>query len=263
MFKKIYKVKTQNMKYVKQILNFLLKVSFFYLFFATWIGLYCKNKSLTITLSILLTILVILVLQLITKKRQKVKNIKQNEKKQIEITLENLRCLQKSEQTKFIKKIANLTSKNYYINLEEPTLAINAYYLIVKQALKQKSNSIKVFCVDLTTELLAKCQSQSTLNIEFFDKFDIYKLCKEKNIYPPQTIIQKSQSKITLKVLLSNILNKKRAKQYFAFSVLMLIFSFFTFFKIYYLVSSSIFLMLSLFCLFEDKLKSKKVIQQK
>jgi len=246
------------MKYVKLTLNFILKVTFFYLFFATWISLYSKNAILNLSVSAILTILAVSVLHIISKKREEKRNIKSTEKKDCEKLIENLKCIPESEQKKFVKSIYK--NSNFYFNFNK--LCIEDYYKIIQQAKKQNTNSIKVFCSETDANLSIKCQNQKTIEIEFLDKFDIYKLCKEQNIFPAVAVEEKSKTKITFKVLLSNLFNKKRAKQYLAFSILMLIFSFFTFFKIYYIVSSTIFLLLSLLCFFEDKLKTKKINPQ-
>ncbi len=252
------------MKYVKLILNFAIKLSFFYLFFLTWISIYSKNIVFNFLVAGISTIIVLILLHLISQKKDKKRNIKKQEKKAIENTIENLRCLPSIKQKEFINSIYdNNTNSLIYININTKSLNEEEFYLIMQNTIKHNKNNVKVFCVDANTNLTLKCQSQNAIEIEFFDKNDIYNFCKQKNIFPKQFIQEKSKTKYTIKVLLSNLLNTKHAKQFFAFSALMLIFSVFSFFKTYYIISSTVFLCLALICLFEDKLKNKKINPQK
>ncbi len=236
---------------------------FFLLFYITWLSLYSKNKVLNICVATGLTLITLLIWHLIAKHKYKKQNIKQSEKKQIDKTAENLRCMETSKQKAFIKKIYKQKENEIiYVNLNEKVLTENEFYLIMQYAKKNKKNNVKVFCIDADTNLTLKFNEQETVAVEFFDKLDIYKLCKESNTFPPEIVKQKNKTKLTFKILLSNLLNKKRAKQYFAFSAFLLVFSIFTFFKTYYIISSTVFLILAIISLFENKIKGKKINQQ-
>lgn len=245
------------MKYVKLTLNFLIKLTFLFLFFATWISLYSKNMVLNFSVAGILTIIGLIVWHLISKKHLTKKNLKQGEKDKLEKTINNLRCLSKTKQTEFLKKVCESTSALIYVNLNK--LAEGDFYEIMQKASAQNKSSVFAFCLetDAKFDVLASSQENATINV--VDKLEIYKLCAQKNIFPPEILKQKSKAKITFKILIKNIFNEKRAKQYFMFAAFTLLFSLFTIFKTYYLICATIFLGLSIACFIEHKEKTKKV----
>lgn len=88
------------------------------------------------------------------------------------------------------------------------------------------------------------------------------KLYKEYNIYPPQTKLeQKPQNKY--QALAKYALNKKRTKGYFVASLFLIMSSFISPYKIYYLVVSTILLSLTFISLFNpkfNKIEEKNVL---
>ena len=84
-----------------------------------------------------------------------------------------------------------------------------------------------------------------------------FKLLKVYDFYPEKVIELKQSQKITINDLLAYSLNKKRTKGYFLASCIMLFSSFLVKYNLYYIIFSTLLLILSLISFINPKFNKK------
>ena len=108
-------------------------------------------------------------------------------------------------------------------------------------------SKIVILCGDVSKEAYSLSMQITSVKVIILDKFDCYnKLIKEYNYYPENLLELKKTSKLKLKELVAYSLNKKRSKGYFFASIILLFSSFIFRMNLYYIIMSSILLLLSL-----------------
>ena len=120
-----------------------------------------------------------------------------------------------------------------------------------------KSQIIKVFnsllegqkalilCYDCNAETINFAKNFNN-KIKIKSGFEVYSILKEANLFPENSVLPfvKDSPKYNFKLLF----NKKRAKSYFFFGIIFLLYSFIVPIKIYYIIIGCIFLLASLAC---------------
>lgn len=114
--------------------------------------------------------------------------------------------------------------------------------------LKRTNYTKLVVCAyEISKEAMILSSQIESVNIILLDKFDTYnKLLKPYNFFPENIISLKKSKKLKLKEIVSNSLNKKRSKGYFLASIVLLFSSFIFKMNLYYVITSSVLLLLSL-----------------
>lgn len=113
------------------------------------------------------------------------------------------------------------------------------------------SSKITIFCIDHTPFL-----HPTNMEITFFTLDDIYTRQKSSSSKIPTNINIENKPKYSLKSVLCIALNKGRTKNYFWSSILLIFMSLFTPYNIYYLVVSTILLLLALYSRFNTRFNS-------
>ncbi len=252
------------MKTLNFILSNTLRLCLIFLLYFIWFRYFLDSLVWSVVLTAFLTLATDLVLRIITKR----KNVKVNLKKEelaraegfsngfifntktaslnfyYELLSENFKTIKKSEYIVFEKENKKFILFPYYkynnLTVEDIIYVFNK----VKQ-----TNCDEVFlCVNEVDEMSLKIMSKLPIKITILDKYDSYeKLMKTYNKFPNTLFNFQTNPKLTFKGFLSLSLNKKRAGGYIFASFILLLSSLFVKITIYYLIMSSILLILSIF----------------
>ena len=217
-----------------------------------------SNLSFYFSLCISLSLLVVF-FALFNSKLNKKTNKLSKDKKTLS-TLTKLLFMQESELfslffSAFSKAGKNPKKVGGNILLEEENCLVFLHFSFDSIS---KSQIIKFY------NLLSKNQTALILSnefsldiVSFCDKFqnkiklmsgeEVYLLLEKTSSLPNNNVLYFLDDKP--KVKLSNVFNKKRAKNYFFFGIIFMLYSFIVPIKLYYIIVGSIFLILSLSCL--------------
>ena len=115
-------------------------------------------------------------------------------------------------------------------------------------------DNVTLFITDCKDEVINFAES---LNIKIVKLTTLYEIFKSVNYYPNITV-EINEPKPTLKLALKNAFNYNKGRNFFIAGFMLMFLSFFTPFKIYYLISGSLFLITSVICMFFGKKEVKK-----
>lgn len=115
--------------------------------------------------------------------------------------------------------------------------------------------NIVIIAEDFSEEV-KKFASRFNRKIQLIDSKEFFIELK-KYQYFPKNEYSLPPEKRTKKIKLENVFKRKNAKNFFAFGVVFLAMSFFVSIKTYYLVSGSVFLIVSVFCILFGKTEQK------
>ncbi len=235
---------------------------FFVLSLALFLSFFPYNVSLT--LSITTALLFALIFYFFGRKIQNKKNQKVKETKNIDELFIELNFMSKqSAYSLFTKAFTSLNKtvikvpNGLYIK-EDHTLIFFAFSFegISKADILKAYNMLKKedkcliyasFCSQENEKFITRFGE--LLKLE--NKKEIYSLLKETNNLPKYThiLLEETGPKPTLK----NIFSKKKAKRFLTFGIVLIVMSFFVYYKLYYLIFGIMFLLLSSFSLLFGK----------
>lgn len=257
------------MKIIKNSLNFLLPNFAIFIVMSIWTGFYIKSRTLSLLFSLILTIMVFLLLKFFFSKRQNTKQQTIIHKKNLENFKLFLTCLTPDEFYSFMLATfkEKISTEKEEIIFNGNTLVLNArcekltkekLISFCKKAKKLEKNKIAIICTQENENSVLFANSISNFEIEFVNLEELF-LAAEKNKISYDNIIKiKNKTSLTIKQILTLIFARKNAKKFFFFGILSYITSFLTFFKLYYYIFASIFLVFGVICLLRPKEKSQK-----
>ena len=231
-----------------------------------WINFVSKNKIYALTATLLCFCLCVIVLFWISKNRFKKQNISNTFLKNVDEIYANLQFVPTKTQTQILKQKLNeveTTTDNfvatqdciYFNSLLSKNLDINLLSNIIRQTKDfLETKTLVILCESFLKESKEFAQSLN-IKIEIWNKFDVVK----KLCFVPQDVqtnIQIIKPKKTLKTMIEYALSPKRFRSYFVLGLVLIVSSFFVFFKIYYLATGTFLLCLSLF-VFIKKIKAR------
>lgn len=118
---------------------------------------------------------------------------------------------------------------------------------ILSKLKKITFTKLVVCAKDVSREVITLANQIEGITILILDKKDAYnKLMKAYNIFPENLTELKATTKMKIKEIVAYSLNKKRSKGYFFASIILLLSSFIFRMNLYYVIMSSILLLLSL-----------------
>ena len=148
----------------------------------------------------------------------------------------------------------------FYINLQRH-LTDNDFLIANQFYLETDKNLPLIFISIGFTQEFNNLLSISTNNYKTYESVDVYNLMKIKNMYPPNIKnFNEDNFKIKLnktKTKFLNSLTKNKFKNFFLSGLSLIFISIFIPYSIYYQIFGTIFLILSIICLF-DKSKNLK-----
>ena len=230
-----------------------------------WLSFFLDNSIAIQLISILITIILILCI-IKQNKKKKIKTIHNKQEKEL---LEKLKfnliyCNKKHSLTFLRSVIDNSLSINFrnctlvdnedkilHIALFNKEIIDNDDLLQIIQNYNKEYNQIYIYCNKTHTTLLTPITELLSTSYAILTIEDI--LVKYKDTLNTQLLNfrtpSKPKQKLSLIGLYLRIINPTKWKNYLVWGILLLALSKFNHFKIYYLIFSSLFLILSLVCL--------------
>lgn len=220
------------------------------------------------TISLILSITISLILGIwffkLFKKKNGKNDLKKEEEKQLKETLIRLSFMKKSNQIKLFERVFNkLNVKTEILNgrIRLPDYGAIIFLRFDFDGIK-KSEFIKfcnlldadeigiIFSSDFSSEI-----KDFSLNfngkIKLFNGRKVYELLKRASLFPENDVYFFREKEKAWDFSL--LLNKKRAKNYFFFGVIFMLYSFIVPIKLYYIIVGSLFLTFSLVVKFFGK----------
>lgn len=244
---------------LSQVSNAIFFISATYFLNFLWLEYHFHSINKALVLSIPLTISIALIAYFIKKKLKSKSNSKeaiQREKDHLKTQLMwgNEDVIYKYLIDLFglgdLKKITNChyilsQTRDVFFSFEEENLNTKNFAQIIRQSSKK---FVTIFCI---------CEPPQyrilNTDITFITLNDIYNKRKNSSSPLPTNIKIENKPKYSLKSILCIVLNRNRSKKYFWSSILLIFMSLFTPYNIYYLIISTILLLLSLYSRFNTK----------
>lgn len=245
-----------------------------------WCNFYYRNAKYSLILSLIIASIILVVLWLFNSKRNKKKSLKSAEINKINSYSNTLlfsdnsfvfNFYKKLLKTKFPNVIKNKSSfsikteeKNiYFIPFYEKEELENIDIIKIIKNIDNKENKdyqIIIFCIK-TNENCLKIKKKFDKNfILIFDEKDTYfKLFKKLDIYPVNENLNltKKADKISKNELLYMAFNRNKTKSYLSSALFLLMFSFFTRYNIYFIITSSLLFIFALYSRFNSPFNKK------
>ncbi|MDD4816271.1 MAG: hypothetical protein PHQ62_03990 [Clostridia bacterium] len=263
------------MKTVNFLFSKILRILLVFLLFFIWVRYYEKSLVWAVVYTSVLTLAFDFLLTFITKKKDLKASMKKGEIAKAEgycnFFVFNGNAVAVNFFYELLSKNFSSTKKANYILFEngEEKNVLFPYYIYNKMSIqdlvfvyeKVKKLTINkiIICTNevdpKTKELVAK------LPIKFviLNKYETYESIMKKYDYFPDSLLNIDDNpKLNFKTFLAYSLNKKRAKGYIFSSIILLISSLFVRVTIYYLVFSSILLLMAIFS-YTNTLYNKKI----
>lgn len=211
-----------------------------------WVSFYTRKVKLSIISSIIIVVCFLIIcipFCLFKSRKQKTKNITINNLKNFKTTLKYQKY---SVTIDFIKtlmnyKILSKINDNHYVadNSVDIYLCFNDNIILDEIYSSRIYDSINIFCLEdykIPTQL-------DNVKVNIYNAEFLF-LSPNQSMLPPISITKKA--KYSLKNIFCIILDKKKSKNYFYISLVLLITSLFTPFTNYYIVVSTVLFILSL-----------------
>lgn len=252
--------------------NILFRISLIFLICLVWFRYFVPNFTLSILYTVLATIIIEIGLHFLLKNRKekefmKAKDTTLAEKIAVSFAFNQEQALNfyhtlaksKHKVTKRSKYLIVEHKQTDKTNTQQPskTILFPAYSLsvfmpqdlveILSKLKKIQFTKLVVCTKEVSRETITLANQIEGLTVLILDKFDSYnKLMKTYNIFPENLTELKTTTKMKIKEMVAFSLNKKRSKGYFFASIILLFSSFIFRMNLYYVIMSSILLLLSL-----------------
>lgn len=243
------------------IFDIIFRVVIIYILSFVWIRYFIKNLALSLVLASIFTLVCEIIIQFVKKKLQQKNKISKDEQKEIENMTNSFVYSTETQNINFFYNLAktkhNAVKKSKYIEIIHPNTKIILFPFFLLRELnaqdiiyvynKTKNANPKriVICTnnfDNTAQTLANKLPTQTVLLD--SKQTYFNLIKKYGVYPPKVELKIPQRQ-TFNDLLSYALNKKRTKGYLFSSILILFCSFFVPYNLYYIIMSSVLLILA------------------
>ncbi len=227
-------------------------LTFLILFFLCfmWLNYYHRSLLFCMVLAILIAMITTTILHLYKQKKERQQR-KQKQKKKV-VSNFGLQLL--------------LSSPQQQQTILSPILTPHCYLLFAKQVITfddilpliQQHNKMAIFCYDFDPIILKMIKRLPSHTIQLYNHEDIYQQLSEQNCLPQLPTIYEEEKHPTIRYLFSQALVKEKAKSYMLTGLFLAITSFWTKYHIWYIIFSSLLLLLSLYCLLNKRYNIKK-----
>lgn len=263
------------LRIIPNVIDIIITSIIFFILFFCWLNFYIKNTILSVFLGVFLTFLIVFFLFFFKSKRNKRKNFSSKKQKEATDCAVQLKFSDELEVKKYFKKIL----KNDYsvktiksgLLLEKENIKI-LFVMNFGQEIFNIDNLAKTFAqaknlnvneiIIVANAFDEKCKSLANaikeIKISIFDAFDTYEKFIEPSKIFPNKVIDTSKAKLSFKQVINYAFSKERTKHYLLFGLILIISSFFVYFKVYYLVFGSILLVFALLTRILPKFKKEQ-----
>ena len=237
-------------------------VCVFLIMFA-WINFYIRSLWITLCLSVIFSISLVYVLFFILNKKNEKKLCKSHQIDSVNSSFFNFRMLNRQEKLNFLK---DLYANNYDIELKNGKLEYlkdgKKHLLILASPISRLDNenfldlieqhhNCKADCIDIICgDSLVDTNKNILKNKQIFivDKFKLFSMCEQNNLFPKNENLNVSASKVNFKQILQSFFVPSKSKPYFMCGLILIFSSIILPFHVYYLIFGSILLLFSLAC---------------
>lgn len=243
------------------IIDIIFKSLLIFLLTFVWVRYFVKSLTLAIILSLFITFMIEIFSKIIKRKINSKKQISIDEENKIEEITNSLIYLPNEKVVTYFYNLAkskhNATKKTKYIEINHTNSNIVLYPIFRLDELNSQNvldiyNTIKtknvkriIICTNIYNAKAKTTASKLDKEIILLNSKQTYfELIKKYAIYPEKVELKKGK-KQTFSDFISYALNKKRTKGYFYSSLLILFCSFFVPYSLYYVIMSSILLVLA------------------
>lgn len=253
---------------VYKFFNMFFRLCLIFLICLVWFRYFVKDFALSVFYTVLSTVMIEILIHLLSSKRKNKLNLKSSEMKhasQIALTF----ALDKQKALNFLFDLAKQKheaekKKNYILiknkNVESGQDYFNILFPYFKLENFSKNDLAKILNTlkNVEYEKLIICSGAFSKDIFSFvktlrqkiillDAENAYNnLYKKYNFFPNQLVELNQSAKLKFKEFLTFAINKKRSKGYFFASIVLLLSSFLFRMNLYYIISSSVLLVLCL-----------------
>ena len=258
-----------------KVLNIVDKIFLVFILFLlsfVWIRFFIKNILSSALISFVLAFLVEELLSFIQRKRKNIKIASKQTKQKIENIFLNFLFLSQKEISNYfqtiLSKSKSVKQQNFFIIsenqtgvfpfFENQTLSLEHISKIYQKAKNENISKLIIFCYECdqqTKEIISNLTFPSTTIMEHEEIF--FSFLENENtptIIKPQ---KQNTKKTALKQVVKMSLSKERTKSYLFSSITLILCSLFVKYNVYYLITSTLLLFLSIFSFFNRKFNTK------
>lgn len=260
---------------ISKIINIIIKyLSLFGLSFI-WLNYYLNNYKLSASFATVISAIIGLLLKLISTKRNKASALKTAEQQHVSEISNQLLFASSKENTDFFKRLLDtkfndvIYKNNFFICNNTAFFPFYSNFLLTENdiltiytsAKKQHIPYVYVFCVNYNEHAFKLSQAINDCSIVLLNEKDTYKkMFAPLKMFPKESAtFKRTSKKLQFKEYLYLAFNKTQTRRYFFGAVIMVFFSLFTPFKIYYIVFSSIFFMFAIFSRYNQPFNSPDI----
>lgn len=237
-----------------------------------WLRYYIDNNLVCLFSAIAISILFFLAFKAITDGKKEKRKLKKQERQQAEnlavylSMLPNKNLLALFEELSTLRQCEIKKSENTitYKNVKTIRLVFDffcgaltakLFCDFVKQAKADKIDKLEIFAHSFDKSVLQLMKSVD-FEVKLFDANSTFALLKDNGLLPQEVINKKRVSPLKSNFL-QIVFDKSRAKYYLMSSLFLLLTSFLTFFKLYYLISGTVLFFLFLYARFNRRFNLK------
>lgn len=238
------------------------------LFTFVWLKYFIKNNILSFVISFIISLILVFIFTLRKKSKLEKKITKIETDKRIDSFIYSFFLLGKDETSKLIynniKKIKPATlneniiiceDENIFSFLHKEELTLNDISHIYQKAKKLNIDTITLLTINSSKTVSDFSKSINDVNIKILSKKQtFYSYIQRYAIYPKILVAQKTSKKESFFKLIKLSFNRERTKHFVFSGIIMLIFSLFFKYNLYYVIVSSL---LFIFAIISYFLKNK------
>lgn len=237
-----------------------------------WIQFFVKNILLSLFISTFIAIGIILISRWLKTKKYNTQQAQYD--KQNNLTLFRL-AVQSTPTSKLSNIIKKLIPTKYMPHILKGDIVLtkdNTKHIFtfdfssqldeskLLEIIKSKnSDNITIFCSNFNQDTLLTSKAFKNKCIELINLEQLFNIFNSKNISIDTSYIDLNRHKITLREIFKNSISRNKSKGYFISGLVLLFTSLIIPYKIYYVVFSSILLLLSLICRLNKKSTSSNI----
>ena len=219
---------------------------------------YFLPRNYSVIFSSLLAVIFSILFFITKGKKDKTKYVRKKEQRAVDQTINEIQFLPKSEIIRLFerafknKNIPFERKRNGILHVEKNTVYLFkfGFETVTKADVLRAYNSFKNNKVNIFSESFSSEVKDFSLrfngNAILTDKRGVYEFLKSANSLPEISSPTTKENK--LKRAVEEFFKVKKARKYLAFGLLFLTFSFFTVYKLYYVVFGGVLLLFSLLC---------------
>ena len=246
---------------------FLLITTFIVAF--VWLRYYISNNLVCLFSAIAICILFFLAFKALTVGKKEKRQLKKKQKKQAENLAVYLAMLPDKNTVALFEELPNLRQKEikkcgnsitykdggktvrFIFDFFCNAMTAKTFCDYIKQAANDKVDKVEIFANSFDKSVL-QLQKSVALELKLFDANYTFALLKDNNMLPCEITEKKYVSPLRTNFL-QIVFDKSRAKYYLMSSLFLLLTSFLTFFKLYYLISGTVLFFLFLYARFNRR----------